>query len=213
MLLPFSEKPMDHIRRSSGNSFFAPPRATFRPDTLASHGATEPLPGGDLDPETRRWLMAYPADPELVPLIGSLRQGKESDDFILSDVGLLYLRPEGDEPALLVPPGGAIREEIIIDAHVQDGGHQGYEVMMEQLGGVFWWMSMEAEVRMFCEGCEDCGEERELKPGMTPVPFTGVTGWADGEETARGPGESAMAAEMAFAMRAAHEDAERDALG
>jgi len=218
ILLPPSEKPMNHIRPSTGDSFFAPPRTTIRPETILHH-PHEPAHDADLDPETRRWLVAYPTDPELVPLIGSMRQGRENDDFILSDVGLLYLRPDGDEPALLVPPAGTIRDELIADAHVDpggegEGGHVSYEEMMTQLGGVFWWMTMESDVMAFVEGCKAC-EEVKLKPGMTPVPFTGVTGWASelGEKTAAGPGESAMAADMAFAMRAAKEDAEKDALG
>lgn len=166
ILLPSSEKPMNHIRRSSGASFFAPPRTTIRPDTFGPDAAIEAMPGADLDPETRRWLAAYPSDPELVSLIADLRQGKDNDDFILSEVGLLYLRPEGDEPALLVPPAGPIRNEIINDAHDADDAHQGYEKMMEELGGVFWWMSMPADVRAFCEGCEECQKRpKELKPG------------------------------------------------
>ena len=193
------------------------------PDPLAAQDMLTSDPNGQLDPETRRWLAAYPSDPELVNLIGTLRQGKENDDFILSEVGLLYLRPEGDEPALLVPPAGKIREELISDAHIQDETedehiHRSYEEMMEQLGLVFWWMTMEEDIRVFIETCADCkGKERELRPGMTTVPFTGVTGWADelgeGRTAGVGPGESAMAAEMAFAMRQANEEAQRDALG
>lgn len=216
LLLPPSEKPMNHVRPKSGDSFFAPPRTTIRPDTVAPPAAL--LPGADLDPETRRWLAAYPADPDLVPLIAGLRQGKENDDFILSDVGLLYLRPEDDEPALLVPPAGSIRHELLTDAHLQSetgSGHSGAGEMLDQLGEVFWWMKMEVDVRAFCEGCVECkAKVRELGPGMTSLPFTGVTGWAEmGEGKTAGPGESAMAAEMAFAMRRAEEEAERDALG
>ena len=226
---------MAHIRNISGSSFFAP-RTTLAVDAMTGRETIPPLPGSDLDPETRRWLTAYPADPELVPLIASLRQKNgENDEFILSDQGLLYLRPDGDEAALLVPPAGDIRKEIIEDSHLAPDDESGHPIHLEtdeiidELAQTFWWMGMEDDVKKYVDGCAGCKYDKGgvggiagLKPGMTPVPFTGVTGWTAEMRTGAGgvtgglkagPGESAMAAEMAFAMRQAEEQAEKDRLG
>jgi hypothetical protein len=48
-----------------------------------------------------------------------------------------------------------------------------------------------------------------MKPGLTPLPFTGMR--TDGAMTALDTraGESAMAADMAFAMRKAEDEARR----
>jgi hypothetical protein len=198
------------------------------PTQLNVDEAVPPIPGADLDPETRRWLLAYPNDPELVPLIASLRGGQENDDFILSDVGLLYLKPDTeDEPALLIPPDhGDIRKEIIQDAHLlldEITGHPAHldlEDISRELGQTFWWMNIEEDVKAYVDQCPGCKYDKGgvgglagLKPGMTPVPYTGVTGWTEemktrgGLDTAAdgGIGQSAMAAEMAFAMRKAQE--------
>ena len=201
---------------------------TLGQSVIQLDGDVPPVPGTELDEETRWWLMAYPTDPELVPLIADLRAGKSNDDFILSDVGLLYLRPVADETgaeseALLVPPQGVIRREILEDIHntVEEDGrnaHYASGPMLEILSQTFWWHGMEEDVAAFIDGCAGCAFERGhgvegidgMKAGMTPVPFTGVTGWTGGLETS--VGESAMAAEMAFAMRKAEQEAERDAL-
>lgn len=220
-MLPPEMKPMAHIRNASGASFFAP-RATIA-DTRTIQ-SIPPVPGAELDEETRRWLIAYPADEELVSLIADLRTGGENDDFILSDQGLLYVRPGDDEPALLVPPKGEIRAEILEDAHHEpdengNSAHGDKREMMEILGETFWWMSMEEDVEAYIERCVGCAYDRGgvagiagLKAGMTPVPFTGITGWTAGMTEGGGPGDSAMAAEMAFAMRKAEEEAAKDAL-
>ncbi|KAK8845400.1 hypothetical protein IAR55_006113 [Kwoniella newhampshirensis] len=155
----------------------------------------------ELDPETIRWLAAYPTDEELVPLISDLRSGRDNDDFILSDVGLLYLRPtpgdpdregrEGDEggAALLVPPKGTIRKELIEDAHLDPdpsssslsetnhGGmaHNDVEATMEILSRTFWWNGMDLDVREWVERCKVC-KERERKgnqAGLTGVSLDG----------------------------------------
>ena len=179
------------------------------------------MPGQELDEETRRWLVAYPSDPELVPLIAALRGGEDNDDFLLSEVGLVYLRPDAeDEAALLVPPAGEIRRELIEDAHIplppdkevnpDELEHRTVEDILAELNETFWWMTMEQDVVEYVKTCEECARRRiELKPGMTAVDYTGVTVWtAGGKKTAKDKvGESAMAAEMAFAMRKAEEEA------
>ena len=214
------------IRRESGESFFAPRTAIA--DTRTVHTVLTVPPDGavaELDEETRRWLAAYPADRALVSLIADLRSGRNNDDFLLSDEGLLYVRPSGpDEVALLVPPRGVV-DEILEDAHHEpdeagNSTHMPMEGMLEVLSVTFWWMTMEEDVARYVAGCAGCAYDRGgvagvegYKPGMTPVPFTGVTGWTAGVSEKGGPGDSAMAAEMAFAMRKAEEDAERDRLG
>lgn len=234
---------MRHIVPSHGGGSFFAPRTTLAPlEMIFADPDAPPLPtaAAPLDEETTRWLAAYPHDAELVPLIAGLRDGQENSDFVLSDVGLLYLRPEGDDNALLVPPSGTIREELIEDVHLEllesaDGeegssAHYGPGVMFEKLTETFWWATLQADVDKWVKTCRVCNaaeiEARERldalegRTGMTAVPFTGVTGWtgaptgatALGGKTGRG-GESAMAVEMAFAMRKAQEEARRDALG
>lgn len=102
-------------------------------------------------------------------------------------------------------------------------------------------MEMEEDIQALVAACPICtkegprtatGGEKEvlvqerkvrmsqLAPGMTPLPFTGVTGWTglgtgtanpNGKEGAQTGlvtiGESAMAAEIAFATRKAEEEA------
>jgi hypothetical protein len=161
-------------------------------------------------------LDEYPRDPELVPLITDLRGGGQNDDFILSDVGLLYLRPDDQDPngaALLVPPNGVIRREVLEDAHVDEKGkHLGYLAMTSQLGEVFWWVGMENDIELEIGKCEHCqghkkgaGDQtaRELDDGRSM--YTGVTGWTGVDEDEKK--ENALAADMAIAMRRADEEA------
>lgn len=218
---------MRHIRKTGGPSYFANPEraeSIFPADPLAPPlPSMTAAPAAPLDPETVRWLAAYPLDPDLVSLIADLRAGGESEDFVLSDVGLLYLRPETEEgDALLVPPAGQIRGELLQDAHfeVLEGGdeggsaHWGPETMLAKMGETFWWPGIEEDCRELVEGCARCrgdGQIRDVepKPGLTPLPFTGMK--TDGAMTAMMThGESAMAADMAFAMRKAEDDARRD---
>lgn len=97
----------------------------------------------------------------------------QNDNFILSDVGLLYLRPEadgagqgqGEGVALLVPPKG-VREGLLEDAHLDDAtatviggsGHVSPEGMLSSLRGVFWWIGMEDDVRGFVGRCCLCAK-------------------------------------------------------
>lgn len=169
----------------------------------------------DIDEETKRWLDEYPRDPELVPLITDLRSGGNNDDFILSDVGLLYLRPDDQDPngaALLVPPNGVIRREVLEDAHVDERGiHLGYLAMTAQLGEVFWWVGMEEDIEKEIGRCSTCqkgpghgsGDRTARETGM----FTGVTGWTGSDEDEKK--ENALAADMAIAMRRADEEAKK----
>lgn len=225
IMLPPEVKPLRHVRNASGESYFAP-RATMAHPTLGTvHADAPPVPGANLDDETRRWLIAYPADEELVSLIADLRTGGQNDDFILSDDGLLYLRPENDEPALLVPPRGEIRQELLEDAHHEpdehgNSGHCSAQDMLRDLNETFWWQGMEQDVESMIAQCAGCKYDKGgvagvvgMKAGMTPVPYTGVTGWSETKTAADGGlGASAMAAEMAFAMRQAEEQAEADRL-
>ncbi|WVQ80424.1 hypothetical protein IAT38_002529 [Cryptococcus sp. DSM 104549] len=240
LFLPSSSKPMQHIRHTNASSFFAPHQPTLLRDTASASAYPHvldgvyhdpdapPLPPAqgldmELDPETVRWLAAYPTDDELVALIGDLRMGRENDDFLLSDVGLLYLRPAGDDdPALLVPPRGAIRDELISDAHLDPApgqtpppagtsAHNSAGVMLEVMGDTFWWNGMAGDCQKWEDECGVCRERRrreeiEERTGMTAVPWTGVTGWTKGDDAV---GESEMAAEMAVAMRRAQEEADR----
>lgn len=240
---------MQHIRQTNGGSFFAPQQPTVMSDTgytanlhdgYAAYGYAEegmgakvrldadaPVPPAEpLDPETIRWVLAYPTDPELTSLISSLRANKLNDDFLHSSVGLLYLRPETDEEqALLVPPMGVIRKELIEDAHldpspyseqvsVGDLAHNNIEVMVATLGDTFWWNGLARDCQEYVEKCQVCKERKrkekiEPQDGMTPVPWTGVTGWTQGMTAV---GESEMAAEMAVAMRKAAEQADKTKL-
>nr|ODN86635.1 hypothetical protein L203_03882 [Cryptococcus depauperatus CBS 7841] len=239
LLLPSTSQKMQHIRQTQG-SFFAPREPTLPPDSsvpfVGGYGEkgvwhdpdAPPLPKREveLDPETVRWLAAYPGDEELVSLISDLRMGRLNDDFLLSDVGLLYLRPiSDDEQALLVPPQGVIRNELIEDAHMDvsvygeqpengQAAHNEAEIMVETLGDTFWWNGLAKQCVEYVEQCKVCRERRrveeiEERAGMTAVPWTGVTGWTHGTEVV---GESEMAAEMAFAMRKAQEDADKTKL-
>ncbi|WVQ76378.1 hypothetical protein IAR50_006043 [Cryptococcus sp. DSM 104548] len=254
LLLPPSEaRRMHHVRDLNGASFFAPHSVNPVPDTapISDDSGTKdvfydpnapPLPVAaqtpkteELDPETIRWLAAYPTDEELVPLISDLRAGKLNDDFLLSDVGLLYLRPlvEGEEyQALLVPPKGSIRQELVEDSHLDfspfgDGddsagevAHNSAEVMVATLQQTFWWSTLSSDSYTYISKCSVCQQKQEAseamerrermeeKAGMTAVPWTGITGWtARGTKTGDGVGESAMAVEMAYAMRKAEEEA------
>jgi hypothetical protein len=158
VMLPVDTKPVAHVRDGQGDSFYAL-RGTIADTERMSLQRETLAPGGELDNETRRWLVAYPTDPDLVPLIASLRKGEPNEDFILSDVGLLYIRPGEDEPALLVPPKGYIREELLQDAHedVEEGqGHQSGAIMIEVLGETFWWDTMEDDVKEYVAKCYQC---------------------------------------------------------
>ena len=134
-----------------------------------------------------------------------MRDGGASDDFVLSAAGLLYVRPEGDEPALLVPPRGGIRVELLEDAHV---GCVGAERMVDELGSTFWWPSIEGDVRIYVAQCGKCkGRPRQEDDAEgLERPYTGVTAWTQDRD-----GE--LAADMAMATRKAAEDAEKAALG
>jgi hypothetical protein len=191
--------------------------------TPIGQGEIPPLPPSEVDDETRRWLAEYPKDPELVPLITDLRQGGHNDDFLLSDVGLLYLRPDEDDlhgrgAALLVPPNGVIRAEVLEDAHIGQEGegqgeHKGYLGMMSQLGEVFWWVGMEEDVENCIAKCgcartgTGMGGAGEAEPEDGRSMYTGVTGWSGVDEDEKR--EHALAAEMAIAMRRADEDAKK----
>lgn len=67
--------------------------------------------------ETSRWLQQYTISESLLPIISLLKNGAEQDPYVLSDAGLLYHyidNPENDmEVPRLVPPEGAIRDELI----------------------------------------------------------------------------------------------------
>ena len=220
IMLPPNSRQIQHIRPTTGrSSFYAAPRATLPPD-LTIHEKE-----GEMDEETRRWLAAFPADQDLVPLIARIRGGHQEENFILSEVGLLYLKAEGDEPPLLVPPAGEIRWELLEDAHyplvepggnekTADRGHQGVEDMLAEMSETFWWLGMEEDIEEFVKHCEACARAKiDLKPGMTAVPFTGITDWTEpGKAGGRNVEESAMAAEMAYAMRKADEEADEDDL-
>ncbi|OCF36081.1 hypothetical protein I316_01953 [Kwoniella heveanensis BCC8398] len=170
------------------------------PGGRSGDGDTEQYGQIGLDEETIRWLAAYPTDEELVPLINSLRAKRKPNpkgsgtssadegesDFILSDVGLLYLRPSASSTtsteedyegqALLVPPRGVIRLELLEDAHLdsvdtliqedgvggEDGSaHNSVEVMMSVLGKTFWWNDMFLDVEDYIASCKICRERRE----------------------------------------------------
>jgi hypothetical protein len=226
ILLPRAEKPLARRRRATGmETFFAPPTSArfsrnreFLPAQPIQAQDIPPLPTGvDIDEETMRWLVEYPRDPELVPLITDLRSGGHNDDFILSDVGLLYLRPDDQDPngaALLVPPNGVIRKEVLEDAHVmEDGQHRGYLSMVSQMGEVFWWVGMEDDIELEIERCAVCaqGQTHNKGQGQSEVDdeksmYTGVTGWSVDEDEKR---ENALAADMAIAMRRADEEAKK----
>ena len=176
---------------SGSSSFFA----------ASPHLSTLPAPTPALDPETIRWLSAYPADPELVPLIASLKSGVANSDFVLSDTGLLYVKPEGDEPALLVPPAGPIRGELLEDAHFEIAEHRDAGAMVEKVSETFWWPSVEDDAGRFVHRCGRCRERGDAEP------LTGLTGWT------RDDAGSEKEVERAVAERKAQEKAERDALG
>ena len=193
-----------------------------------------------MDEETQRWLNEYPKDPELVPLMTGLAQGVVNDEFVLSEVGLLYLRPDVSDPtgaALLVPPKGLIRREILGDSHLnpdQGGRHRGYEEMLDELEKVFWWVGMEGDIESHILHCPSCAQLQLQQPqdGQNQYPnqqvqsergevgwkseadskstYTGITGWTGDEPgRARDESEADMAVEMAVAMRKANEDAQR----
>lgn len=158
----------------------------------------------------------YPRDQELVPLINDLRSGGNNDDFILSDVGLLYLRPDDQDPngaALLVPPNGVIRQEVLQDVHIdEEGKHLGYLAMTGQLGEVFWWVGMEEDIELEIGRCETCrtalrgGDQTGVTDDGRSM-YTGVTGWTGVDEDEKR--ENALAADMAIAMRRADEEAKK----
>lgn len=127
-----------------------------------------------------------------------------------------------------MPPRGQIRQELMDDAHHQLDDHAASrhcpaDQMLKDLSETFWWREMDIDVEDYILQCAGCKYDkggvagvRGMKAGMTPVPFTGVTGWT-GDMTAHGGvtgvAESAMAAEMAFAMRKAEEQVAMDRLG
>lgn len=211
------------------STFYAPPTSarytrgqTLFPSHLQGNqtGGLPPLPPTEAmeqDDETRRWLLEYPKDPELVPLITDLQAGGHNDDFLLSDVGLLYLRPDEQDAngaALLVPPNGVIRAEVLEDAHIgDDGEHKAFLGMLSQLGEVFWWVGMEQDIERHiarcgvCAGNTDNGKYQGAGAEDGRSMYTGVTGWTGVDEKERR--EEAMAADMAIAMRKAEEDAKR----
>ncbi|KAL7424029.1 hypothetical protein Q5752_001614 [Cryptotrichosporon argae] len=205
-------KQMEHVRPAGGDSFYAA-RATKLPGTEAADS---------LDDETRRWLEAYPHDPELVPLLADLRKGGDNDHFILSDVGLLYLKPQGNETALLIPPNGSVRDELVEDYHYDsDGHHLGTDDMVQNLLAMFWWTTIDSDAHAFVDGCRVCRRadvatvvqtaandaqtRHEPKTGWTEVPYTGVTELVEAYRDDDQPGQSAMAADMAYAIRKADE--------
>ncbi|WVQ64713.1 uncharacterized protein L199_002880 [Kwoniella botswanensis] len=191
LLLPASENTvLQHHRKTGIQSFFAPISAV-RPattkertvDTYLDPTTTREV-GLNLDEETIRWLRAYPSDEELLPLIADLRKGKyhSHHHFLLSDIGLLYLRPppgeHEEESALLVPPGGVIRLELLQDAHLDcyphEGGplndrgleaHNGLEIMIQSLNQNFWWNGMEIDCKEFIENCQFCFERLREENG------------------------------------------------
>ena len=170
----------DTIRTAGRKSMLFGPHAPPLP--TQSRDGEESMPRtavdmGELDDETVRWLAAYPHDPDLFPLIERVRDnqrrlaaGEEvpDDDFILSEVGLLYLRPDAgsngtEQDALLVPPRGEIRQEILSDTHCEiidedsdEAAHWEAEEMVRQMGETFWWPSMGLDARAFVGGCDGC---------------------------------------------------------
>jgi hypothetical protein len=218
-------------------TFFVPPTTarltrhpTFHQSKAKARGQelkTPPLSTSEggivFDDETMRWLEQYPQDPELVPLMTDLRAGGQNDDFILSDVGLLYLRPDEQDPsaaALLVPPNGVIRREVLQDAHIaEDGKHKQYQTMVNEMGEIFWWAGMQDDIELEIATCQVCAKNGNEGPGVQGLKvgdhgtgdsrsmYTGVTGWSK-EDTAE-EREREMAAEMAIAIRRADDDAKR----
>ncbi|KAK6905109.1 hypothetical protein I204_07903 [Kwoniella mangroviensis CBS 8886] len=193
LLLPASENTvLQHHRQTGIQSFFAPISAVHPATTKERMVDTYLDPttttGGEvalnLDEETIRWLRAYPSDEELLPLIADLRKGKyhTHPHFLLSDIGLLYLRPppggDEEESALLVPPKGVIRLELLQDAHLDyhphEGGtlddrgleaHNGLEIMIQSLNQNFWWNGMEIDCKEFIENCQFCFERLREENG------------------------------------------------
>lgn len=184
----------------------------------------------EIDDETARWLHGYPHDQELqgiMTCIAKAAEGAESDtEFVLSDVGLLYIRPdvgtEIEQDPLLVPPVGIIRQEILEDAHVIEDQYDGRlhhlpnNDTLREVAQTYWWPSLEHDVFNLVKSCSQCTggldpfgdptthvEHERRQSGMYTEP-TGVTGWT-GLPTTRSRGDSAMAAEMAVAIRKAQE--------
>jgi len=216
ILLPQAEKPLARRRRATGvETFFAPPTSArfSRNQTFLEPTNPDIPPPLEIDEETKRWLDEYPRDPELVPLITDLRGGGVNADFILSEVGLLYLRPDDQDPdgaALLVPPNGVIRREVLEDAHIDEGGkHLGHLAMTAQLGEVFWWVGMENDIGLVISKCGVCqnGHGSDQQAARETGMFTGVTAWTGVDEDEKK--ENALAADMAIAMRRADEEAKR----
>ncbi|WWC97157.1 hypothetical protein V866_004036 [Kwoniella sp. B9012] len=189
LLLPASENTvLQHQRKTGIQSFFAPISAVHPATTKERNVDTYLDPTATLevgmDEETIRWLRAYPSDEELLPLIADLRKGKyhSHPHFLLSEIGLLYLRPtpgeDEEESALLVPPKGVIRLELLQDAHLDyypyEGGplnnrgweaHNGLEIMIQSLNRNFWWNGMEIDCKEFIENCQFCFERLREENG------------------------------------------------
>lgn len=171
VLLPASEKPMRHIVLPGAEESFYIPRKSLPPlSNPTVVPAPVPIGAEALDEETMRWLAAYPQDASLMPLINRLRDGEDDSEFVLSDVGLLYLRPSADETALLVPPRGRIREELLEDAHLGEtpsaeqhrgeATHCGPSRMFESLSETFWWQGMKSDVEKYVRHCGVCSGEK-----------------------------------------------------
>ena len=204
---------------------------------MDGNGETPPMPGTNpgapgavVDEETQRWLSEYPHDPELVPLMNGLAQGVPNDEFVLSEVGLLYLRPDESDPtgaALLVPPNGLIRREILSESHIDidaQGRHRGYDQMLNELEKVFWWVGMEQDIESHLAQCplghQTQPQHHQSERGVvgwksdndgSKSTYTGITGWTgdDSQEVDDDDDNGNMAVEMAVAMRKANEDAQR----
>ncbi|WWC85716.1 uncharacterized protein L201_000582 [Kwoniella dendrophila CBS 6074] len=146
----------------------------------------------ELDEETIRWLRLYPEDSELVLLISSLKRKKQQQqqqtpnhDFLLSDIGLLYLRPnsfilscsdnnnqeEHNINALLIPPKGIIREELLEDSHLNfdsesnNEKHNDLDTMINILLKSFWWNGLEIDCKEYIENCKICFENLREQRG------------------------------------------------
>lgn len=109
--------------------------------------------------EVRRWQTGYQESHSLLPIIHDLRAGDQVEPYVLSEDGLLYIYVEDEasemDVAKLVPPDGAIRQEVLDEAYrdvlatnaagVQNAG-VALRLMMLELEKRYWWATMGEDV-------------------------------------------------------------------
>lgn len=104
-------------------------------------------------------------DPEFIDILAALAvDPKAAPDFSLQEGDLRF------KGCLVVGQMGDIRQQIMSNLHNgTEGGHSGRQATINRISSIFWWPSLNKDVKNWvqqCEACQRCKSEHLPSPGL-----------------------------------------------